>query len=381
MNSIEFMRDVLQRIATGPTLSKDLAREDARRAMRIVLDGEADDVQAAIFLIALRMKRETDEELIGVLEAIQQGIAQQSVAVDNLVTLVDPYDGYLRGTPLGPFVPAVLAALDTPALSHGMKAMGPKFGASHEAVLKAAAVLLGSAKEVADTSLQQAASQLADADCGWAYVSQTQLAPELAALTELRTRIVKRPCLTTIECCLNAFIPRQTSLVVTGFVHKPYPPIYATLARAAGFSQSLMIRGVEGGIVPSLTQAARYFTGASADSLRQVDLDPGLLGIEQQERAVGLPVDEQVNDKESVVRSVKMPGNPFAKCIAEHSAQVGLNALNGEEGAALDSVAYSAGIILHAAGWGTSLEACMDAAREVVHDGSALARFLAAFND
>ena len=38
--------------------------------MSAILNGEIDEVQAAIFLIALRMKRETMEEHIGILEAL-----------------------------------------------------------------------------------------------------------------------------------------------------------------------------------------------------------------------------------------------------------------------------------------------------------------------
>ena len=49
------MRQFLQQIATGPTLSKDLSVTDARLGMEYILDGRADEVQAAIFLIALRM--------------------------------------------------------------------------------------------------------------------------------------------------------------------------------------------------------------------------------------------------------------------------------------------------------------------------------------
>src|SRR5208283_1939430 len=56
------MRSIIKRIATGPELSKDISREEARQGMRFVLEGEVDPVQAGIFLIALRMKRETDEE-------------------------------------------------------------------------------------------------------------------------------------------------------------------------------------------------------------------------------------------------------------------------------------------------------------------------------
>ncbi|MDE0152842.1 MAG: anthranilate phosphoribosyltransferase, partial [Gammaproteobacteria bacterium] len=57
-----FMRSVLQRIATGPEYSKDLPQEEARAALNLILNGQADPVQAGIFFIALRMKRETLEE-------------------------------------------------------------------------------------------------------------------------------------------------------------------------------------------------------------------------------------------------------------------------------------------------------------------------------
>ena len=64
------MRQYIQRIATGPELSKDLSREEAKEAAQHILSGAADPVQAAIFLIALRMKRETMDENRGVLDAL-----------------------------------------------------------------------------------------------------------------------------------------------------------------------------------------------------------------------------------------------------------------------------------------------------------------------
>ena len=65
------MRSYLQRIATGPELSKDISLEETRHGMRLILDAKADPVQAGIFLIALRMKRESDDETRGMLEAIR----------------------------------------------------------------------------------------------------------------------------------------------------------------------------------------------------------------------------------------------------------------------------------------------------------------------
>ena len=364
MNDSEFMRDVLQRIATGPTLSKDLPRDDAFRAMRIVLEGRADEVQAGIFFIALRMKRETDEELAGLLDAINSGIAPQPLAVDHLVCIVDPYDGYLRGSPAAPFLPAVLAACGLRVLTHGVQSMGPKFGASHQSVLAAAGV-------PALASVQTAAASLESDTCGWAYVSQSILAPELAGLAALRTRIVKRPCLTTIEVAVNAFEPRVGSHMVTGFVHKPYPPVYARIAKEGGFASSIVVRGVEGGVTPSLTQASRYFSSYDGESLELVELDPAELGIEREARAVPLP-SQLVSDS---VRSVKAPDNPFAHELSQHAATLGMAALGGEVGYTRDSLVYAAAVILHGRGVANSISDAADHARAVLDDGSALGRF------
>ncbi|MFK7854497.1 MAG: anthranilate phosphoribosyltransferase [Granulosicoccus sp.] len=366
MTNSEFMRDVLQRIATGPTLSKDLSLEEAQHAMRIILEGQADEVQAGIFLIALRMKRETDDELAGILNAIHDGITPQGVAVDELITLVDPYDGYLRGTPAAPFLPAVLAACGLKVLTHGVRSMGPKFGASHETVLQCAGLNIPADRLAAAKALE-------NEHCGWAYLSQMQLAPELAALTDLRTRIVKRPCLTTIEVAVNSMRPAGRSHLVTGFVHKPYPPIYARLAKVGGFATSILVRGVEGGIVPSLTQAARYFVSEDGEQLKQVDINPEIFGIERKERAVPLP-EHLVNDS---IRSVKAPENPFARELAEYAAQIGLAALEGDEGYTRDSLVYSGAVILHGLNKTSTLAEGAEQIRTVLSNGTAKRHFQA----
>ena len=122
------MRSYLQRIATGPELSKDISREEARHGMVLILEGRANPVQAGLFLIALRMKRESDDETRGMLEAIREVTVRVEAKVDHVVDLADPYDGYNRTLPASPFLPMVLAACGVPAFSHGVQSVGPKFG-------------------------------------------------------------------------------------------------------------------------------------------------------------------------------------------------------------------------------------------------------------
>ena len=64
------MRTIIQRIATGPELSKNISREEARLGTKAILENRIDPVQVAIFFIALRMKLETLDEIKGVLDAV-----------------------------------------------------------------------------------------------------------------------------------------------------------------------------------------------------------------------------------------------------------------------------------------------------------------------
>ena len=220
------MRSIIKRIATGPELSKDISREEARLGMRFVLDGAVDPVQAGVFLIALRMKRETDEENEGILEALLEVTERVTAPVDSVADLADPYDGFTRTLPASPFLPAVLAACGVPAVSHGVETMGPKYGVTHRQVLAAAGVPV-------DLGPAQGAEQLGDPAVGWAYVDQKGFCPKLHDLSGLRTLIVKRPAITTCEAILGPIRGRIGTHLVTGYVHKPYPRIYALLARHA----------------------------------------------------------------------------------------------------------------------------------------------------
>ena len=104
-------------------------------------------MQAGVFLIALRMKRETDDENLGMLEAIRDATRRATAPVDEVLDIGDPYDGYNRTLPAAPFLPAVLAACGVATVSHGVESMGPKYGVTHRQVLRAAGLPVDLAPE------------------------------------------------------------------------------------------------------------------------------------------------------------------------------------------------------------------------------------------
>ena len=50
LNSQELMKSVIQRIATGPELSKNISRDEAKQAMRAILRGEVSEVLSLIHI-------------------------------------------------------------------------------------------------------------------------------------------------------------------------------------------------------------------------------------------------------------------------------------------------------------------------------------------
>lgn len=350
------MRSVIQRVATGPELSKSLERDEARAAVRAILDGAADPVQAGVLLIALRMKRETDDETLGALDAVLQTTQRVTAEVDEVVDLADPYDGYARSLPVTPFLPAVLAACGVPAVVHGVHSMGPKFGLTPRRVLHACGVAV-------DLDPPRAARRLADPHCGWTYLDQSAFNPKLHALSDLRTRIVKRQVLTTVEALAKPVCGRRHTHLVTGYVHKAYPRIYALLARAAGFDTAMIVRGVEGGVVPSLRATGRAFCYWERGSEQPVDFRAEDFGFGEGLRAPPLPeggADEGAFDADAA--------------LAATCAQ-GLAALRGEAGPMRDNLVCAGAAILWHLRRFDSLRAAADAVRAALADGRAAAHF------
>ncbi len=358
---------VLQRIATGPELSKDIAFEEARDAMRCILDRAVDPVQAGVFLIALRMKRETDDENRGVLQALIDASERVVAEVDEVIDIADAYDGYARGLPASPFLPAVLAACGAPAISQGAEFVGPKYGATHRKVLRAAGCDV-------DLSIQAAAQRLSDPRWGWAYVDQRRICPPLHALLGLRQLIVKRPCLTTTEVLLRPISGRARTHLATGYVHKLYPSIYTKLARHAGFTSAMIVRGVEGGVIPSLTQPAKLFRFVGLGADEEWRIDPQQVGLKCGERAVPLPgplacSSPSTDDAETGIDT---------DAIASAAAEAGLNALAGEWGPMRASLVYSGALCLTHLGRCSNLQSAARVVRRALDSGSARRHFFGA---
>lgn len=381
------MSRYLGRIATGPTLSKDLGRDEARDAMDMILAGAVDPAQAAVFLIALRMKRETHDELHGVLDALRASASRVRAPVDDVVDMAEPYNGYVRHLPAAPFVPALLAACGAPCVLTGCRDAGPKWGVTGHRILAAAGARV-------DATPEQAAARVGQ--IGWAYLDLPRFCPPLAALGRLRTLIVKRPCLSLLEKLIAPIEPRAggRAHLWIGYAHREYPEILERLARAAGYASMLAVRGVEGGVTTSVAGRVRGARFRGDGALEDVSIDAAAaLGALSEQRmpalppdaepgqpaepgdardAAGAPAGEQGADDEGAGHA---PSAARVDRWARAAAAAGRAALDGQPGPTADMLVVAAATMLHHLGRARDLAEGAAQARAALADGSARARF------
>jgi len=361
-NPEKTMTSIIQRVATGPQMSKSISFDEARAGMRLVLEELADPIQSAVFLIGLRVKRETDDENKGVLQGIRDNTKTVVADVDELVDIADPYNGYGRSLPSSPFLPVLLAEAGAPAVSHGIETVGPKFGVTHNQVLQAAGVSV-------ELTGEEAGKQISNPEIGWAYVDQSSFCPSLSGLADFRKRIVKRAAISTAEVLTGPVRGRKKTHLLTGYVHNEYPPIYTMLARHSGFDSALLLRGTEGGVTPSLRKRGEFVRYWEQGEDTVVEADPAEIGIEQVNRLVPIPPallpkkDREFGPDENNAE------------IAKLAAKEGLAALEGKNSPTSDALLYSASLTLWHLGRYDSVPDAAFVVREILSSGTTVERF------
>ncbi|MDO3721071.1 anthranilate phosphoribosyltransferase [Marinobacter sp. chi1] len=78
------MKQALNRIASN----LDLSRDEMKQVMRVVMQGEATDAQIGAFLMGLRMKSETIDEITGATEVMRELATGVDVSAEPLIDIV-----------------------------------------------------------------------------------------------------------------------------------------------------------------------------------------------------------------------------------------------------------------------------------------------------
>jgi len=227
----------IHRVARGKHGAENLNRQEAAALFAALLAPDADPLQRGAFLIAERMKGETQTELAGFVDAARAsiegfgGISGDASAPQGAVDF-PCYAGKRRAAPV--HLAAALAARDRgiAVLVHGISAIEGRISAWQ--VLQKAGV--SRAENIAE------AVSCLHSD-GIVYLDLADCCPGLFDILALRSRLGVRSFAHTVSRLLN---PLHCAGQLNGIFHTPYATLMTQVNVLLGQPRSLIFAGAEG---------------------------------------------------------------------------------------------------------------------------------------
>jgi anthranilate phosphoribosyltransferase len=241
-------------ICTHLLEQKELPAKTTQQLGQFLLSGQPGDGARAIAAIALRVRYETTEEYLSLLDVLNKSIhpdfLKKPPAGKPIIQLAEPFDGVDHNYLITPCLADFLQRMSYRVLTLVGRNSGPKDGNN----------LYDLAQKLKLKYLQKSYQLTAEKPKGGFYVDQKDLCPALDRWVDLRQDIIKRPFLATLEKFLN---PCKADIIITSAFHGAYGEKMAQIAEQAGFKGSIVVRnGVEGTIAFPLTRPAKLLCSA-----------------------------------------------------------------------------------------------------------------------
>lgn len=232
-------------LGKGQKGSRELTRQEAYDAMGMLLDGKIEDVQLGAFMMLLRYKEETAEELAGFAQAVQERVQAPPIRVD----LDWPtYAGKRRQLPWYLLAVKTLAQSGVRILLHG--------GGQHTSGRLYTEDLLTSLQIPRCDNWTQVAAALDQHHL--AYIGLGQWMPRLQRCIDLRNTMGLRSPVHSLARLLN---PLKAQCVLQSIFHPGYQPIHQQANVLLG-QHALVIKG-DGGEIEVRPDTDGTLLGAS----------------------------------------------------------------------------------------------------------------------
>lgn len=329
------MKELIAKIGKGQKAGKDLTWDEAKQAMRLLIEGQATPVQIGAFLLAMRVKMESVTELAAFTSVAREYVPALKVPRDLPVVDLPTYAGKQDTFHASIGAAIIAAAGGVSILMHG-----------HEGTPERPGTVASLAKLgiPVDLSPQRAAEELIAKR--FAYLDIALYHPPVARFLDLRRELGVRSFFHPVAKMLN---PARAASQVIGLTHPPYFEKTAEALKMLGGQRALIVRGVEGD--PELSIA-------SVTKLLEVR-DERIFPLALQPKDFGLPL----------ATSLAMAGFPSAT----NAEAVLLTRLirNELRGGQRDWVVLNAAMLFYAAGKASSIAAGVPIAQETLESGAA----------
>lgn len=223
----------IKELGRGAEGSRDLTLEDARQLYAAMLDGGVPDLELGAILIALRVKGEATEEMLGFMQAIDGHLHHFDCPQGRARPVILPtYNGARKEANLTPLLALLLKRFGVPVLIHGLI---EGYGRVTTAQIFRE---LGVLPAISPTQAQQ---QLREQ--GLSFVPLSAIAPGLHQLLSLRARMGVRNSAHSLVKMINPFAGEAVLLAPA--THPDFIALMRELLMARD-SRALLLRGTEG---------------------------------------------------------------------------------------------------------------------------------------
>jgi len=325
------IQEVVSRLLDG----HDLTRDEARATMQEIMAGEATQAQIAGFLVALRAKGETADEIAGCAEAMREHVLHVSPRRTDLVDVVGTGGDGANTYNISTAAALVTAAAGAAVAKHGNRAASSQTGSAD--VLEA----LGFRLELPPERIERSIDEL-----GFGFLFAQAHHPAMRHAAPVRRELATRTVFNVLGPLTN---PAGARALVLGVYS---PELARTLAQALvqlDATRAYVVHGA-GGIDELSPCGPNFVCEVENGAVREYELDPLELGIERCEPEELRGGDPQTNA--AALRDV------FDGADGGHRSAVILNAAGG----------------IAAAGHAADLREGIARAREAIDSGEARKR-------
>ncbi len=219
-------------LGKGKNGSRPLTQDEAYRAMTMILDNQVEAIQLGAFLMLMRIKEETPEELAGFVQA-----ARESFVIPSTPIQVDldwsSYAGKRRHLPWFLLSTLLLAQNGVRVFMHGA-------GGHTEGRIYTHNVLKYLGLQAAE-SIEESITQLKEDN--FSYLSLEYICPQLHQMINLRPLMGLRSPVHTLVRLLN---PLNAEHVIQGIFHPSYRQVHQKAALLLNENSMAVLKG-EGG--------------------------------------------------------------------------------------------------------------------------------------
>ena len=325
------IQDALARLLDG----RDLSRSEAREAMGEIMRGEATPGQIGGFLVALRLKGETVDEIAGCAEAMREHVLLVEPSRSDLVDTAGTGGDEAHTLNISTAAALVAAAAGAGVAKHGNRAVSSASGSAD--VLEA----LGFELELEPARIAQSIDEL-----GFGFMFAPTHHPAMRHAAPVRRELATRTIFNVLGPLTN---PARARAQIVGVYSDELVPTIAGVLASLGAERAFVVHGA-GGIDELSPAGENLLCEVVQGEVVRREIDPLDLGIErcaESDLRGGSPVENA-----ALIRAV------FA----------------GEEGARRDAILLNAAGAIAAAGHAADLREGLELARETVDSGAASAR-------